>query len=485
MFSRQVEALGRPGDLLVGISTSGNSPNVILAVEAAKELGMRTLGLLGRDGGKLKGLVDDALVVPSHRHRPDPGDPPHDLPLLVRGPRYPFRSDPRPAAPPPGTGRGGRREPLGLYLHVPFCRDRCTYCSFVTTRDESLKAAVLARLRPGLRAWGEALGRPAVDTLYLGGGTPSLLGAGRTGGPHRRRAARPSTWPPWRRPPWRPTPAPWTGPGWKRPGAWAGTGSAWASRPWTTASWSRLGRIHDARAALEALAWARRAGFQRVSADLMVGIPGQRLDRVLGDARTLVEAGATHLSIYLLDLDKACPLRAQVDAGKLALPSEDEVADVFEALQEELPRLGLEPYEISNYAAPGQASRHNSRYWERRPYLGLGPSAASQLGAWRWTESGVIPAWTEGRGTRRGPGAGRRPRPWRRCPCWACACTGGWTGSALRARGAGPEPGAPGGRLGGPAGAVPGARAAGAGGACLRFTARGMLVSNGVLQIFV
>lgn len=65
VFSRQVEALGRPGDLLVGISTSGNSPNVLLAVEAAKGLGMRTLGLLGRDGGKLKGLVDDALVVPS------------------------------------------------------------------------------------------------------------------------------------------------------------------------------------------------------------------------------------------------------------------------------------------------------------------------------------------------------------------------------------------------------------------------------------
>jgi D-sedoheptulose 7-phosphate isomerase len=65
VFSRQVEALGRPGDLLIGISTSGNSPNVILAVEAAKGLGMRTLGLLGRDGGKLKGLVDDALIVPS------------------------------------------------------------------------------------------------------------------------------------------------------------------------------------------------------------------------------------------------------------------------------------------------------------------------------------------------------------------------------------------------------------------------------------
>jgi oxygen-independent coproporphyrinogen-3 oxidase len=161
---------------------------------------------------------------------------------------------------------------------------------------------------------------------------------------------------------------------------------------------AHLGRIHDGRTALQALAWARQAGFRRVSADLMVGIPGQNLERVLGDARTLVKAGASHLSVYLLDLDKACPLRAQVDTGRLRLPSEDEVAEVFEALQAELPRLGLPPYEISNYGAPGEHSRHNCRYWERRPYLGLGPSAASQLGDWRWTESGVITAWLDGRG---------------------------------------------------------------------------------------
>jgi oxygen-independent coproporphyrinogen-3 oxidase len=119
---------------------------------------------------------------------------------------------------------------------------------------------------------------------------------------------------------------------------------------------------------------------------------------VIEDARTLAATGLEHLSIYLLDLDKACPLRAEIDAGRLALPSEDEVADVFEALQAELPGLGLAPYEISNYAQPGAESIHNTRYWERRPYLGLGPSAASQLKDFRWTESGVIPAWNQGRG---------------------------------------------------------------------------------------
>jgi oxygen-independent coproporphyrinogen-3 oxidase len=290
-----------------------------------------------------------------------------------------------------------RAEPLGLYLHWPFCRDRCTYCSFVATRDPDLGPAVLARLLEHLEGWGAALDRPAVDTLYLGGGTPSLLAAGdlaRLTGAAARAfdlgplveatlEANPGT----------------VGPEWLASARDLGWDRiSLGVQTLDDQLLARLGRIHDARAALQALAWARQAGFERVSADLMVGIPGQALDRVLADARTLVAAGAGHLSIYLLDLDKACPLRAQVESGRLALPGEDEVADVFEALQAELPRLGLAPYEISNYAAAGQESRHNGRYWERRPYLGLGPSAASQLGDWRWTESGVLHAWAEGRG---------------------------------------------------------------------------------------
>jgi len=159
----------------------------------------------------------------------------------------------------------------------------------------------------------------------------------------------------------------------------------------------RLGRIHGAAQAIESLDLARQAGFRRRSADLMVGIPGQSLSKVINDARTLAATGLEHLSIYLLDLDKACPLRGEIDAGRLALPTEDEVADVFEALQLELPRLGLAPYEISNYGRVGAESIHNTRYWERRPYLGLGPSAASQLGDFRWIEGGVIAAWAEGR----------------------------------------------------------------------------------------
>ena len=289
------------------------------------------------------------------------------------------------------------REPLGLYLHIPFCLDRCTYCSFTTTRDRELQPALVARLREDILGWGEALERPAVDTLYLGGGTPSLLSGPQLAAvteairtafdldplAEATLEANPGT-----------VDLAWLEAaralGWDR--------ISLGVQALDDGLLARLGRIHGARQALEALELARRAGVHRRSADLMVGIPGQSLSKVLEDARTLAATGIEHLSIYLLDLDKACPLKAEVDAGRLALPSEDEVADVFEALQAELPRLGLAPYEISNYAHPGAESRHNSRYWERRPYLGLGPGAASQMAPLRWTEATVVPAWIEGRG---------------------------------------------------------------------------------------
>lgn len=287
-------------------------------------------------------------------------------------------------------------EPLGLYLHVPFCLDRCTYCSFTTTRDRSLQPETLRRLIAEVEAWGSALGRPAVDTLYLGGGTPSLLTAEELQALTAavRRAfdlgplveatleANPGT-----------VDLAWLsqarGLGWDR--------ISLGVQALDDTLLSRLGRIHGSAQALESLELAERAGFQRRSADLMVGIPGQSLSKVVADARVLAATGLEHLSIYLLDLDKACPLRGEIDAGRLSLPSEDEVADVFEALQAELPAQGLQPYEISNYARPGAESIHNTRYWERRPYLGLGPGAASQLADLRWLESGVIAAWAEGR----------------------------------------------------------------------------------------
>lgn len=373
--------------------------------------------------------------------------------------------------------------PLGLYLHIPFCRDRCTYCSFTTTRDWSLMAGVLDRLETELATWGTRLGRPAVDTLYLGGGTPSVLDLAQLGRlVTRSREAFDLS-------------------GLEEATLEANPGTV--DRAWLQGARAlgfdrislgiqalddtllgHLGRIHGSREALEALALAREAGFRRISGDLMVGIPGQRLDRVLEDARTLVAAGCTHLSIYLLDLDKACPLKAQVEAGRLALPSEDEVADVFEALQQELPRLGLQPYEISNHAVPGEESRHNGRYWARRPYLGLGPGAASHVGAWRWTESGVLQAWVEGRGPREVEHLDPAEEL-SEIPLLGLRCHRGVDWDALRARAAAqnllPQVDGWEARLAPLLAAELLVRE----GAWLRLTARGMLLSNGILQMFV
>ncbi len=288
-------------------------------------------------------------------------------------------------------------EPLGIYLHVPFCADRCTYCSFTSTCDQSLKPQVVAKLIDDLAEWGEALARPAFDTLYLGGGTPSVLTQEeltqltvRVRGSFDASSCREATLE-------------------ANPGTADLAWMAGARRlGWDRISLGiqtldddllrRLGRIHDGKEGLAALARAREAGFERISADLMIGIPGQALARVRADAHRLVEAGATHLSVYMLDLDKACPLKSLVDSGALALPPEEEVADAYELLLEELPHLGLTAYEISNFAVPGEESIHNTRYWERRPYLGLGPSAASHLGTWRWTEDPDIPIWARNQG---------------------------------------------------------------------------------------
>ena len=285
--------------------------------------------------------------------------------------------------------------PLGLYLHIPFCIDRCSYCSFASTRDHTRKPAAVEKLGGDLAIWGEALGHPSLDTLYLGGGTPSLLSGPELAGLTMRireafetsdlceatLEANPGT----------------LSPAWLEEARMLGWDRISLGVQTLDAALLRsLGRIHDPAQALEALRMARAAGFRRISCDLMIGIPGQDPARAIRDARVLVEAGASHLSIYMLDLDKACPLKRQVEEGLVTLPDEDTVADAFEALQAGLPALGLLPYEISNYAVEGEQSRHNTRYWQRRPYLGLGPSAASHLGPWRWSEPSGLPAWLSG-----------------------------------------------------------------------------------------
>ena len=286
-------------------------------------------------------------------------------------------------------------KPLGLYLHAPFCRARCSYCSFASGTDLVLERPYISRLLSDISQMGRLLGRPKLETAYLGGGTPSVLSLesieaisravhsefDTSGLAEATIEANPGT----------------LNPAWLN----AARSCGWdrislGVQSLDDGQLALLGRIHNSAQGLEAIAMCKNAGFSRISADLLLGAPRQSLSRVLDDAGRLVGAGAEHLSVYMLDLDKDCPLKYQVENGTLELPDEGLVADAYLALSESLSNLGLAHYEISNFAFPGRESAHNCRYWLKLPYLGLGPSAASNIGSIRWAECESPAEWING-----------------------------------------------------------------------------------------
>jgi oxygen-independent coproporphyrinogen-3 oxidase len=288
-------------------------------------------------------------------------------------------------------------QPLGLYIHVPFCRSRCAYCSFVSCTDLSLEPSFLKRLVREIEAWGRFLGRPPLDTAYIGGGTPSMLSAvslrtvsqavcrefDTSGLQEATVEINPGS----------------ISPGWLEAAARCGWGRiSIGVQALDDAILKNLGRAHNAAQGLEAIKMCKDAGFGRISADLLLGAPGQQLGRIFDDAACLAGAGAEHLSIYMLDLDKQCPMKAQLDDGFLTLPPDGLIAETYLELQARLPLIGMYPYEICNCSRPGCRSIHNTRYWQRRPYLGVGPGAASNIGNLRWKENENIVEWVNGAG---------------------------------------------------------------------------------------
>ncbi len=268
---------------------------------------------------------------------------------------------------------------LSLYLHFPFCKRKCSYCDFCSfPAPQADVEAYCAALETEIALYGRRYGRPAVDTVFLGGGTPSAVPArlmeGVLAALHKNFAIRPG--------------AEFTAEA--NPGA---LDSAWldtllaaglnrlslgvqAVQPRLLAA---LGRIHDFPQALAALALARARGVTNLNADAMFGLPGQSAADYLDTLRALADAGAPHISAYALILEEGTPLARRVEAGEVALPGEDETADMLEGGAALLQSRGYERYEISNYAQHGYRCAHNLVYWRQTPYLGLGLGAAGLL----------------------------------------------------------------------------------------------------------
>jgi len=283
---------------------------------------------------------------------------------------------------------------MQLYIHVPFCRSKCRYCAFYSKPlDMDELAAYVAALPLEMRYWSRVLGRPRLETVYCGGGTPSLL------------------------------------PGWALsrivsemqrhfdldPGLeWtfeANPDSALDEgylasllrygvnrlslglQSLSEADLRLLGRPHDAQQALTAYALAKRAGFANVSLDVMWGLPGQREGQWLEELKTLVGLRPEHLSCYGLTLEPGTPLAEEAAAGRLELPAETEQGRMYVHGAEYLEEQGYLQYEISNFARMGYVSRHNSGYWEGRDYLGLGPAAVSTLAGRRHENPSDVRQW--------------------------------------------------------------------------------------------
>ena len=288
----------------------------------------------------------------------------------------------------------------GIYLHIPFCRVRCPYCSFnVYTRRGHLAEGYVSCLADELALRADSL--PAgsvVDTIYFGGGTPTLVDPSaleRLVETVRSRLDVVEA----------PEITVETEPGTTSPAVFEALRRFADRVPVGVQSFDdraleRIGRPPAGEAARAAVEQARAAGFENIDIDLMFGLPGQTDSEWDADLAAALMLEPTHLSLYNLTIEPHTTFATALRKGRLELPSEDSQATMLRRALELCADAGLEHYETSNFARPGRRSRHNQAYWTGRPYLGLGAGAHGYLpdeGAWgrRWWNHRPPQRWME------------------------------------------------------------------------------------------
>jgi oxygen-independent coproporphyrinogen-3 oxidase len=285
-----------------------------------------------------------------------------------------------------------RDNTLGLYISIPFCRSKCTYCNFASgVYPASEHARYVGRLTQDLAsagAWTAQMGaeRPRrVDTVYLGGGTPSLLAPDLLASLFAAMRSKFDFDPD----------AEITvecAPGQLADDTLAALVSAGVNRvslgvqSFIDHEAHSSGRLHSRAIVEDDLRRLRGAGITNLNVDLIAGLAGQTFASWQESLDVLVDSGVPHASVYMLEVDEDSRLGREMLAGGARyhaglVPSDDTIARMYGAAIERLAAAGLAQYEISNFCRPGFASRHNLRYWQRRPYLGFGLDASSMLKA--------------------------------------------------------------------------------------------------------
>jgi len=315
----------------------------------------------------------------------------------------------RPSFATSGTGTQASLSPespeaAGLYVHVPFCSGKCAYCDFYSITDLARVEDWLKAVIREARLAGPAFDR--FDTIYLGGGTPSILGERVltrlleglrrelrfTSKPEITLEANPEN---------------------VHCGSLAAFRRAGIHRmslgiqSLDSETLRVLGRRHTAGRAEQALKEALDAGFVSVGADLIYGVPGQTPSRWMEGLESVLRIGPHHISCYELTLSPHTALGRRHATGRFPLPDDDTLTALFLQTSRCLQREGYVHYEVSNYARPGHESRHNRKYWRRVPYLGLGPAAHSFRPPTRWWNPHSVDTYCNRLARNRRPEEGR------------------------------------------------------------------------------
>lgn len=292
------------------------------------------------------------------------------------------------------------RKQWGLYLHIPFCRQKCFYCDFPSFAgreryEEDYTDALCRELAVQGALYREKWGRPR--TIYMGGGTPSLLpekllkkilrSISDTFAEENDTTAEELEF--------TVECNPGTVDASKLNLLRAGGVNrlSFGVQTFDDGLLKKIGRIHTGAQAKEAMALARQAGFYNVSMDLIYGLPGESLAQLERDLEEMVALAPEHISIYGLQLEKGTAFAKMQELGKLSLPDEDTVERMYDTMTAFLPAHGYARYEISNFAKPGFESRHNLSYWQDVPYLGVGAAAHSYLEGVRYENTQELSAY--------------------------------------------------------------------------------------------
>jgi len=279
----------------------------------------------------------------------------------------------------------------GLYLHIPFCRRKCPYCDFFSTTATEFLLETYPDLLIRHLIWASEHGwSGSFDTIYFGGGTPSLLPPKtitdilhtinqRFGLTHNAEITLEAN------------------PGTVTQDNLVGYRNSGINRlslglqTCNDKHLANLGRLHDRQEGLDAFDLARVAGFDNISLDLMFALHGQTKEELESDLNDYLELDPEHLSCYGLTAELETPLYQQVTSGEVSLPDADFYADAFIRVHDKLSQNGYDHYEIANYAKKGRTCRHNLGYWQRRPYLGIGAGAHSFC-VKEWGERREVPS---------------------------------------------------------------------------------------------